>query len=101
MLRCPSCERAHFPNEVCGRDSERGLAYNGRLGRARSAVGAKPSPTVASSPDSPVTKKATPVVAKGKGKGRPLGPKPWRERKAEHWRAYMRDYMRARRARVI
>jgi hypothetical protein len=89
MLRCPSCELAHFPTEVCGRDSERGLAYNGKLELARSAL------------------EAAPVEAKAKGKGgRPKAPGliPWKERNRDHLkaykRAYMRDYMRARRART-
>jgi hypothetical protein len=43
--------------------------------------------------------KGSGVAVKGKG-GRPPGPNPWKDRKAEHKRVYMQAYMRARRAKA-
>ena len=100
MLRCPECGLAHFPDEV-HRESERGVAYNARLARARGALAgdARPArPAQLEQPASTLPIQPQPrLKARGKG-GRPAGPKPWKDRLREHRRAYMRGWRARRKA---
>jgi hypothetical protein len=103
-----------LPTEVCGKDTPAGLALRDRLARARGAFLGERPPADAErlTPARPAKAvrergasstgddRAGGVAVKGKG-GRPPGARPWKDRKAEYKRAYMRDYMRGRRARVI
>ena len=123
-MACLACGRWHLPLEGCHQgDTAQGLALRDRLARARGALEVRSSsasqvatrsvsirperahPKLTAQPE-PVRPrshsdedKGGGVEVKGKGGGRPPGPSPWKDRKAEYKRAYQKAYMRGWRAR--
>lgn len=92
--------------EVCGRDTAGGLrlaearAALGDRGKVAAAAGGLTDFLAAPAASKRATEEVAPVGKKGKG-GRPPGPNPWKDRKAEHLKAYRRAYMRGWRARRV
>jgi hypothetical protein len=94
-VACPECRSWHLPTEVCGKDTAAGLALKARLERGRAALARE-----VSEPPRPVERPALPVKPSGRAKSKGGRPKtagliPWKERKAEHLKAYKRAYMKA------